>query len=118
MTGTVSTETQYEKISGNWFRYFSRLATNKNGLSAKELCDKLDEQNGLCALTGIELTCKLEKGVICKTNASIDRIVAGGPYIPENIQLVCTAVNGFRKDLSVDEFVWWCTKVAGYFGRG
>lgn len=54
----------------------------------------------------------LEKGVICRTNASIDRLEAGGPYIKDNIQLVCSVLNKFRINTPVAEFVWWCKKVA------
>ena len=67
-----------------------------------------------CALTGVELTCKLEKGVKCKTNASIDRIDPKGPYIKSNVHLVCAAVNKFRIDLPLDEFIDWCRKVANH----
>ena len=79
----------------------------------------MDVQNNRCALSGIELTCKLEKGVVYKTNASIDRIDAGGPYIKENIQLVCRALNGFRVDTDLKEFIWWCGKVTEWnHGKG
>jgi len=44
-------------------------------------------------------------------NASLDRIEAGGPYIKENIQLVCTALNSWRADTELEEFKWWCRKV-------
>ena len=77
----------------------------------------LEDQNGLCALSGIELTCKLEKGTKFLTNASIDRIEAGGPYIKENIQLVCTVLNKWRGDTDLQEYIWWYKKVAEYNGN-
>ena len=46
-----------------------------------------------------------------RSNASIDRIDAGGEYKVENIQLVCSVVNSFRRDMSVEEYVDWCKKV-------
>lgn len=112
------TQVQYSYISGNWEKYFKRLLYNGNrrdDLTVDDLLEKLKEQEGRCALTGTELTCKLEKGTICKTNASIDRISAGGPYLPENIQLVCSAINKFRGNLTVEEFVWWCKKVTEFY---
>jgi hypothetical protein len=113
LSGQVTTETQYKKISGNWERYFSRLMARKRreNISRDDLLDLLERQGGRCALTGEVLTCKLEKGVVCPTNASIDRIDAGGPYTKENIQLVCVAMNKLRLDKSIEEFVAWCRKV-------
>ena len=57
------------------------------------------------------LTCEKIRGIISKTNASIDRIFAGGVYNRRNIQLVCRAVNSFRGDMTVNEFINWSKKV-------
>lgn len=118
LSGAETTEKQYEKISGNWSRYFARLVNQHqrkaDGLTIDVLLEKLENQNYKCALSGIELTCLLEKGTIFKTNASIDRIEAGGPYVKENIQLVCRALNSWRTDTNLAEFIWWCKKVANF----
>lgn len=118
ISGELTTEKQYENISGNWKRYLSRLTyvkgRKRSEISVEDLLEKLKEQDGKCALSGITLTCNLEKGVNFKTNVSVDRIEAGGPYIKENIQLVCKALNGFRTDTDLKEFIWWCKKVAEY----
>jgi len=74
----------------------------------------LAQQGGKCALTGMPLTCILERGVRCQTNASIDRKIAGGSYTEDNVQLVCAAINKFRIDTPLDEFIDWCKKVADY----
>lgn len=113
----VTTESQYKNISGNWKRYLSRLIGKSKGrenLTVEILLEVLKEQKYKCALSGVELTCKLEKGVLCITNATVDRKEAGGPYVKENIQLVCRAVNGFRTNTKLDEFIWWCNKVTEY----
>ena len=68
----------------------------------------LNDQEGKCALTGVQLTCILEKGNITHTNASIDRIEAGGPYILENIRLTCARVNVMRSNMSDEELLYWC----------
>lgn len=120
ITGVVTTESQYESITGNWKRYFSRLccrSQKRTDLTVDSLLKILEEQEGCCALSGIELTCTLKRGIKFKTNASIDRIEAGGPYIKENVQLVCSALNSFRRDTSVEEFIWWCRKVAEHNGE-
>ena len=118
ITNDVTTESQYEKISGDWRKYCQRLlysdGRRRDGLTIDMLLDLLEKQDYLCALTGITLTCQLEKGVNFATNVSVDRIEAGGPYVSENIQLVCKAVNKFRGDLSIVEFKWWCKKVVNH----
>lgn len=84
-----------------------------SGLSVKILEQLLDEQQGLCALTGIPLTWTQGEGTV-PTNISIDRLVAGGSYTVDNIQLVCKAVNSFRNNLGLEEFKWWCEQVASH----
>lgn len=118
ITGDGSTENQYLRISGNWQRYMARLlyygGRKRDKLTRDMLLRKLEEQDYRCALTGVSLTCDLSKGVRCRTNASVDRIVAGGPYTYDNIQLVCRAVNFWRSDLPVAEFVEWCRLVVSH----
>lgn len=118
--GCEPTERQYELISGNWKKYFNRLCSRsfaREELTADMLIELLAQQDGKCALSGAELTCTLQKGVRSKTNASIDRVDPKGRYVIENVQLVCSAINKFRIDTPVDEFVEWCRKVANYAVR-
>lgn len=118
ITGTHSTSNQYKKISGSWSRYTARLlyyGGRKRDLLSKEiLLRKLKEQDYRCALSGIPLTCILEKGVKTQTNASVDRIQAGGSYTEDNIQIVCRALNHWRADTSIPDFIEWCRKVVDY----
>ena len=104
------------QISGNWSRYFDRLlGKGRRGvLSRSDLLSLLEKQNYKCALSGIPLTCTLLQGTKFPNNASIDRIIAGGTYAPENVQLVCSALNGFRKDCSIEDFISYCKAVADY----
>ena len=120
ITGSGSTENQYKEISGNWRRYFARLIGKKyrSELSLEILSRILEEQKGVCALSGVPLTCTLIKGQTCKTNASIDRIIAGGPYTEDNVQLVCAALNKWRSDTPLQEFIEWCRKVASFHESG
>lgn len=118
VTFSRTTEGQYKRISGRWDKYFNRLIRAKperrETLTPQDLIDILIHQDYRCALTGVELTCQLENGVVSQTNASIDRLEAGGPYTKDNIQLVCRAVNSFRRNVTIDEFKWWCKKVTEY----
>jgi len=105
---------QYYLISSDCHRYLNRLTFKRRRLqvlTAEFLMKILVKQNYQCALTGKELTCILEVGNKCPTNASIDRIDAGGSYQEENVQLVCAAVNSFRNKISLPEFIAWCKAV-------
>lgn len=117
ITASGLTERQYERVSGNWVRYFNRLCTRsfkREGLTTEMMLELLTTQKGKCALSGVELTCVLQKGVISKTNASIDRIDPKGKYSLDNVQLVCAVLNKFRIDTPLDEFIVWCRKVADH----
>lgn len=115
--GSMSCKKQYERISGDWTRYFNRLnrrTTFRPNLTTQDLLNQLEKQKGLCALSGVPLTCLLKQGTKYKTNASIDRVQAGGSYDPDNIQLVCTAVNKWRGDTPLLEFIWFCEQVTNH----
>jgi hypothetical protein len=116
-TNSDSTEWQYKRVSGNWRRYFNRLCARsfkREGLTVDMMVNLLEAQNGRCALSGVTLTCTLQKGVINRTNASIDRIDPKGAYTLDNVQLVCAVLNNFRVDTPLNEFIDWCRKVAEY----
>jgi len=104
---------RYERENNDWERYFKHLLSKKeSNLTVAQLIGKIAEQDYKCALSGVELTCVHKRGTIILTNASIDRINAGKEYNYDNIQLVCRAINNFRGDLSVEEFVTWCKRVS------
>ena len=107
---------RYERENGDWAAYFKHLLSKKEktDLTPRKLINLLKKQEYRCALTGMPLTCERTRGVTSKTNASIDRISAGGVYNRRNIQLVCRAVNSFRGDMTVNEFINWCKKVTSY----
>lgn len=113
-TGCETTESQYALVSGNWAKYYNRLRCQKGrqGLQLEDLIALHAAQQGRCALSGVEMTCILVRGMKCPTNASLDRIDPKGPYSMDNLQLVCAAVNRFRVDTSVSDFIEWCRKVA------
>lgn len=115
MTGVMSTASQYKSISGNWRRYYLRLlqasSRKQDGLTVDHLLALHDAQGGLCAISGLPMTCELIKGRICYTNASIDRIEAGGAYSPGNVQLVCRHVNSWRGIMPLDVFISVCRAV-------
>ena len=66
------------------------------------------KQEGKCAVTGIQMTFDRSRK---QTALSLDRIEAGGPYIIENIRLVCSVVNSMRLDMTDKELLFWCKKI-------
>lgn len=118
ITGAGSTEAQYAEISGDWGRYLSRrlycAGMRRDKLPRDALFRILERQGYRCALSGVPLTCILEKGVAHPTNASVDRIVAGGAYTEDNVQLVCVVLNMWRGNRSPEDFINWCKLVAAY----
>ena len=86
------------------------LSKNRPELSVEDILNLYEQQRGLCALSGVEMTYRTGVGRV-KTNMSLDRIEAGGPYIKENVRLVCTHANTIRNDLTDEEMLWWCNKI-------
>lgn len=113
-SGSMEVGRQYLRISGNFEKYFKRLLTAKRRgtLTVENVLEILKRQNYNCALSGVELTCQLQQGTKFMRNASFDRIEAGGEYTPDNVQLVCAALNSWRSNVSLPEFIWFCKQVA------
>lgn len=97
-----------------WTSFLRRLIQSnteeRKALSVDFLLTLLRYQDGVCALSGIELTKITGKGPV-ETNASIDRINPKGGYIPSNVRLVCNFANSFRGTTGDDRFLWWCRKI-------
>lgn len=109
-----NTDAQYGSINGNWDRYLVRLTTNRGKISKDALLKLIEKQDYKCALSGVPLTCQVEKGKRCLTNASLDRIIPGGEYEIGNVRLVCYIVNFMRYTNSDEDFINWCRTVVKY----
>lgn len=72
-----------------------------------------EQQDGRCALTGVEMTYLAGKGRV-NTNISIDRIDSSRGYIRGNVQLVCDIANRMKQDLPHEELKVWCQRILGY----
>ena len=78
-------------------------------LTLEEISDQYEEQDKLCAFTGIPLT--------FGSDASVDRIDSSKGYNPNNIQIVHKDLNMMKKDMPNEVFVAWCNLVANH-GKG
>jgi hypothetical protein len=72
-----------------------------------DVCDIWLQQDGRCALTGIEMTC----GKRDKAKLSVDRIDSAANYTRDNVQLVCAAINVMKNDMPQNVFQAWCRAV-------
>lgn len=119
----------YKSVSGNWGRYLKSLCRKREDekrskqFTVDELMQVLVKQDYKCALSGVELTCKMEmnpdfvgngKRHLWPTNVSIDRIDSTKGYTLDNVQLVCVVLNVAKSNLPQNDYIDWCKKVAEY----
>jgi hypothetical protein len=69
-----------------------------------------NNQEGLCAISKIEMTHSILQGKL-RTNASIDKINPELGYTQDNVQLVCNTVNMMKSDMSMGELINFCTLI-------
>jgi len=101
-----------------------RSARRKRGeecdISTDDIIALYHEQDGKCALSGIQMTYKRSGKklrtyghITYPTNISVDRIDPNGPYELSNIQLVCNAINFMKWCWPEEDFIDWCSRVHG-----
>lgn len=76
-------------------------------ITAKQLIDLWDRQEGRCAISGVILTHHSDGSGHKDFNASIDRIDSQQGYNLNNVQLVAYRVNLLKQTLSTDMLYWW-----------
>ena len=80
----------------------------KVDITLDDLQEQWDEQDGLCAYTGIPLTVPRGRKV---GDASVDRIDSSLGYIRSNIQWVHKRINSMKNDMDEEEFLFMCKLV-------
>lgn len=94
-------------------RYLKRLehnAISRNlsfSISKQNVLDKYNEQDGLCAISGIEIFFQEIGGIQNEQTVSVDRIDSSKDYTEDNIQLVHKIVNKMKGSLSQSDFDYW-----------
>jgi hypothetical protein len=89
------------------------------GVEYQDLLGKHLEQEGRCALTGMEMKLVDVGGTNVKSGRnlaapSVDRIDSAKHYTPDNIQIVMAAVNMMKGELPQEVFLEFCDKIAGH----
>jgi hypothetical protein len=80
-----------------------------------------EKQGGKCCLTGTDF--ELVTGGNCgykrfnPNSASVDRIDNSKGYTPDNVRLVCTAINLAINEFGLENFEKLCEKFVNYRGK-
>jgi hypothetical protein len=74
------------------------------------IAELLDDQEGLCALTGLSMLLDSADGD-AELRCSLDRIDSGGDYERGNLQIVCKFANRWKSDSDNAEFVRLIAKI-------
>lgn len=84
-------------------------------LTIGDLLTIFEQQQGLCALSGMPLTWQRSANQSNDWNISIDRIDSVGSYTRKNVHLVAKAFNFMRARHSINEFVVLCHRIASRY---
>lgn len=104
--------TGYEKISGSLFAIIKCNAEKRNlefNITIEYLWNIWKQQNGKCALSGLELNLNRIKGT-----ASVDRIDSSKGYVEGNVQWIHKHLNKMKMEFSQDYFINFCNIVSKY----
>lgn len=100
----------FGEIHGKWWGGIKRGATMRGhefNLDIKEAWSLFKNQNGKCALSGVDLKfCKSIREAK-DTTASLDRIDSSKGYTIDNVQWVHKTVNLMKQGLDMNEFKYW-----------
>lgn len=88
---------------------FKRHSGHIVNITINDVVQMWDDQHGLCALSGIPM--KSSKGGTSFDSPTLDRIVPSLGYNPNNVRLLCYAVNAGRGTLTDEAFVEVCRAV-------
>lgn len=102
------------RLSGS---YWNKLVSNAKlrgivfRLTKEYLWDLFRKQEGICALSGVQLQLSRGKDDGEQT-ASVDRVDSSVGYVPGNVQWVHKDLNKMKLDHSQEGFIEWCRLVA------
>lgn len=113
------------KIDRFWKDKFSSVrsqALNRSiflGIDYEDLLGRYLEQDGRCALSGLEMKPFDDIGSDVKSGRnlarpSVDRIDSRKHYTPDNIQIIMASVNIMKGELPQDVFIEFCQQISNY----
>ena len=113
-------ERSYKYLNNNLDAYIAHVLCKpgRKHLSVADITTIYKEQQGLCAVSKVPLTCiKIPNTKKVHTNLSIDRIDSTKGYEIGNIQLVCAIVNIMKSTLTMTELAWWAEQIHGGYSH-
>jgi hypothetical protein len=105
------------QVRASFFKKFTVGAFYRNkswNIDIYYAAQKFDQQEGMCALSGIKLDAGGSGCGLSGITASLDRVDNTVGYEPGNIQWVHKDINMMRGSLAVDRFRELCACVATY----
>lgn len=110
------------QISGTLMTYLKRKAKERNlvfEVTAQQLWDLFLEQQGKCALSGVQLVIsttinKQQNLDRREMTASLDRKDNSKGYTIDNVQWIHKTVNLMRRQYTIEEYIKWCALVANH----
>lgn len=108
----------YGEISGFYWANVKQGAKRRNitfSLSIKRAWELFVQQEGRCALSGVELVFTWRSANKEQT-ASLDRIDSSKGYVIENVQWVHKDINNMKQAMTESKFIELCTNVVMHRG--
>lgn len=113
----------YEDLSATYWGVITHGAKIRHlefSITMKDAWKQYIKQTGICSLSGESIILDKKYGTNAKPwakeplkqTASLDRIDSSKGYTVDNIQWIHKALNPMKMDMSEDNFVAWCKKVA------
>ena len=107
------TKAYRSRTAENFIRHLLSYKKRSETLTIEEVMVIYTNQNGKCALSGVEMAFT-QSGGKCPTNISIDRIDSSLGYSKDNVQLVCSLVNTMKMQYSKEELIKWCKAIVEF----
>jgi len=98
--------------------YFNRVRERAGvrgiefNITAEDMLEKYNQQNGKCALSGIDITLQRNYKKYKKMTASLDRIDSSKSYTIDNIQWVHRDINIMKNHYNEEYFIEMCKLIA------
>ena len=109
------------QISGNYWDHVKRGAKTRDfefSVSIEEAWKKFEEQEGICAISGISISLESRQNKRSKYgSASLDRIDSKQGYTSSNIQWVHKDINRMKQHFDEAYFVKLCKTISEYQGN-
>lgn len=105
----------YKNIPKSIFTYIKAGAKKRNkdfDITIEYMNELWEKQNGICALSGIQLNISEKVTDRTNTTASLDRIDSSKGYVEGNVQWVHKDINRIKWGLTNEKFIDYCKRVA------